>query len=342
MAELMTPGLRSRRRTHTLACARSLFLHPDEGNLLGSTLSPIAAQESKFRTVSKRRAGRKLMNQRRRTASNAIQRHLTQRLATALGAVLILFGCGDTGTGPDIVPPPPQATLQSVIIGGTLSLEEGSQSQLSVTANYSDGRTRDVTNQASYRSSDDAIATVSAAGVLTGVRRGRATITANYSENGSNRQDAKDASVDREIPRFRTSVNVSSIRILNDCDAGPIIQAGPGEFTYRVSTRFPGDSGVTTLAERTNRISRSNGQSISVGRSRSTEVSTSTSSVSVEYRLTEWDASAADSRMNNRRGARTHRLSNGQWTGTGSNSVTVGSGSCRAQLNYTFTAQRLN
>jgi hypothetical protein len=229
-----------------------------------------------------------------------------------------------------------------VEIEGTTAIAEGTQSQLTVTANYSDGLSRDVTNSATYSSSDDSIATVTSTGLVTGVRSGQATISASYQEGSARREGQATVSVQREIPEYEVTLNVSSIRIREDCDPGPIIQDGPGEFTYRVSSRFPGDAGFLTLTERSSRISRSNGQSISIGRSRRERVTGDSASLSVEYRLTEWDGNSADSNMNNRRGSRTHRLSGGQWTGTGSNSVEIGSGKCRAALSYTFSARRVN
>ncbi len=252
-----------------------------------------------------------------------------------------LTACNDSSpTAPS--PPPVSTTLQSVEIGGTTAVAEGMQTQLTVTANYSDGRTREVTNTSSYSSSDDSIATVSATGLVTGVRSGQAIISASYEEGSIRKEGQKSVSVQREIPEYEISLRVDSIRIIEDCDPGPIIQDGPGEFTYRISSRFPDDAGLLTLTERSSTISRSNGQSISIGRTRTERVQTDSASLSVESRLTEWDGNSADSNMNNRRASRTHRLSGGQWTGTGSNSVAIGSGRCRATLNYTFSARQLN
>ncbi len=40
--------------------------------------------------------------------------------------------------------------------------------------------------------------------------------------------------------------------------------------------------------------------------------------------------------MNDRSGSRTHRYSNGTFTDLGANSITLGSGNCRIQANYTI------
>ncbi|SDI41165.1 Ig-like domain (group 2) [Sinosporangium album] len=60
----------------------------------------------------------------------------------------------------------------SVVIGAT--------SQLAATATYPDTATRNVTAAAAWSTSNPAIATVSAAGLVTGVAAGTATITATY------------------------------------------------------------------------------------------------------------------------------------------------------------------
>jgi hypothetical protein len=264
-------------------------------------------------------------------------------VAIGLLALVALGACSKSGpTGPSPTPAP-TATFQSLSIQGSQSVEQGSQTQLTVTAHYSDGRTRDVTNQASYQSSDDRIAVASSTGLVTAVRPGNVDITASYEEAGIRREDRRSLTVAREVPEFSLSVSVQRIRINGDCDQGPIIQAGPGEFTYRIQTRFPSDVGAVTLSDSARRVSRSNGESITVGRTRQDTFEGNSGSITVDYFLTEWDDNTADSRMNNRRGSRTHRLSGDQWTGTGSNSVTVvGSGSCSARLDYTFSAGRVN
>lgn len=53
--------------------------------------------------------------------------------------------------------------------------------QLAATAGMTDGSTQDVTATATWTSSDDAIVTVSAAGLATAVAEGEATVTAAFS-----------------------------------------------------------------------------------------------------------------------------------------------------------------
>lgn len=270
---------------------------------------------------------------------------LRNGVTLGLMAWLTLGACDVSGptapTQPPTPPPPPAPTLQSVSVTGPSTLEEGAQGQLTVMAQYSDGESKDVTSEATYTSSDDAVATVNSSGLVTAVREGRATITAAY-ENGSARSEGQqEISVEPDIPEFSLSVSVSRIRILGDCDPGPFIQTGPGEFTYRVSTNFPLE-GTETLAESTTRVSRDSGESISINRSRTEDFAGESGSLLVTYELTEWDDNSADDSMNHRRGSRSHRLSGAVWSDQGSNSVTIGSGNCSARLEYSFTARRVD
>lgn len=52
--------------------------------------------------------------------------------------------------------------------------------QLTITANYASGDTEDVTDSATYSSSEEGVATVSSSGLITGVAEGSATITASF------------------------------------------------------------------------------------------------------------------------------------------------------------------
>lgn len=62
---------------------------------------------------------------------------------------------------------------------GTLTVIDGEVGTLTATATYDDSTTADVTEEASWTSSDQAVATVSA-GFVTGVAAGSATVTATY------------------------------------------------------------------------------------------------------------------------------------------------------------------
>ena len=70
-------------------------------------------------------------------------------------------------------------TLQSIaIVPTSATIPVGSQGLLSAVGTYSDGSTANLSNQVTWSSSDTAVATVNAVGLVTGVGPGPATITA--------------------------------------------------------------------------------------------------------------------------------------------------------------------
>ena len=90
----------------------------------------------------------------------------------AMVAVLGLFAVAcDSSTSP--------STVSTVAITGTPPIV-GATSQFSAMATLSDGTTQDVTNLATWVSSNTDEATVSSAGVVTGVGAGTVTIQATY------------------------------------------------------------------------------------------------------------------------------------------------------------------
>lgn len=83
---------------------------------------------------------------------------------------ITVIGCKNFFTGP---------TLTTVSIGpSTPSIAVRKTQQMSATGTYSDSSTGTITNSASWSTSDIAIATVSSAGLVTGVASGSATISA--------------------------------------------------------------------------------------------------------------------------------------------------------------------
>ena len=75
--------------------------------------------------------------------------------------------------------PTSSTTVASIAITGSAPAV-GSTSQLTATATMSNGTTQDVTSSATWVSGDATIATVSGAGVVTGVSAGSTTVTATY------------------------------------------------------------------------------------------------------------------------------------------------------------------
>ena len=105
-----------------------------------------------------------------------------QQLRVAL-PVLLLAGCGGNSSSSSSTPSTPvapTATVSSIAVSGN-SPAVGDTSQFAATATLSSGTTQDVTAQATWQSSDAAVATVSSAGVVRSMAAGEADITATYS-----------------------------------------------------------------------------------------------------------------------------------------------------------------
>src|SRR6266516_286720 len=98
--------------------------------------------------------------------------------------VLLLAGCGgnssSSSSSTPSTPVAPTATVSSIAVSGN-SPALGDTSQFTATATLSTGTTQDVTAQATWQSSDAAVATVSSAGMVRSMAAGDADITATYS-----------------------------------------------------------------------------------------------------------------------------------------------------------------
>jgi len=93
-----------------------------------------------------------------------------------------LYGSGRLALGsPGIV-----VTLDSIAASPeSVTLDDVDETQqLTVTATYSNTTTDDVTADSTYVSDDEAVATVSDGGLITGVAEGSATVTVSYTEDG--------------------------------------------------------------------------------------------------------------------------------------------------------------
>jgi uncharacterized protein YjdB len=98
---------------------------------------------------------------------------VTFQAVALLALVAALSTCGGSGSG--IFVTTPTVTAVAVSTGGTVNV--GQTEQLTATASYSDGSSKDVSSTATWTSSNTASATV-AAGLVTGVTSGTVTITA--------------------------------------------------------------------------------------------------------------------------------------------------------------------
>ncbi|MGD8230031.1 MAG: Ig-like domain-containing protein [Desulfobacteraceae bacterium] len=102
--------------------------------------------------------------------------------------------------------PAPSPTLESIIVDpANATVEVDHTQQFTAQGNYSDGSTADLTQTATWQSSDIAIATIDAAGLATGVSEGAAQITAT--------QDG--------IPS-----NAATLQVTATTYAGPYLQIG--------------------------------------------------------------------------------------------------------------------
>ena len=106
-----------------------------------------------------------------------------------LTGVLGLSGiaCDDRKEGPLVSPsqttplPPPAPVLASLTLSGNANLAAvGETSQLTVTAIYNDGSTKDVSKETRWTVGDRRVVTMSAEGLLTVVGHGRTAVFAGY------------------------------------------------------------------------------------------------------------------------------------------------------------------
>jgi len=80
----------------------------------------------------------------------------------------------------------PKPTVQTIVVEpGNATLSIGGTQQLTATAYYSDGSSKEATNEATWESSDKSVATIDNTGLATGVDVGNAQITASLEEVSS-------------------------------------------------------------------------------------------------------------------------------------------------------------
>ncbi len=79
-------------------------------------------------------------------------------------------------------PPPPPPTLQSITVTpANQTIDVGATEQYTAIGHYSDGSTLNLTNQATWSTTDNTVAPIGAQGLATGVAAGSVTISATYS-----------------------------------------------------------------------------------------------------------------------------------------------------------------
>lgn len=105
-------------------------------------------------------------------SSKMLSRRKKIQIATAF-AVLLVFAMAVGCTGFFVNP-----TLTGITVGPQATINQSQTVQMSVVGTYSDGSTKAVTSGIFWDSSSTNIATVSTAGLVTGISPGQATITA--------------------------------------------------------------------------------------------------------------------------------------------------------------------
>jgi hypothetical protein len=96
-------------------------------------------------------------------------------------AAIVASGCGGSGGGSNgggTSPTP--VTVTGVVVGGGGSPVVGDTVQFTATATFSDGTSQNVTGQATWESSNQAIATITSGGLATFLAQGDADIKATY------------------------------------------------------------------------------------------------------------------------------------------------------------------
>lgn len=113
------------------------------------------------------------------------------------GALIVVafagFGCSSpramVATGAATAPTSSVSQISSVVVSVPYSsIVVGDTERLQAIATFADGTQRDVTQQATWQSSDSTGATVSSAGTVLGIRAGSVQITATYQASSATRQ----------------------------------------------------------------------------------------------------------------------------------------------------------
>jgi hypothetical protein len=241
------------------------------------------------------------------------------------------------------------ATITSVTIGGATSVAVGGTAQLTATANKSDGTTENVTNTATWRSTDTTVLTVSGTGLVTALKAGTADVTA----TAGSREGRRTLQV--ALARFRVTLTAQSVTALGTCDdftqgltsgefAVKVLGVAPGGVTETLfaTPGYPGDPsdpGGYILGE---------GASATLNGTQAFTVNGEAGQfVRAQFHATEWDTQIVvippsirylhDDRMDDASVSRTHSYANGTFGSLGPNSLTIGNSSCGIRLNYSVS-----
>lgn len=117
--------------------------------------------------------------------------HLLTGCFLALALAGLLGACDDAPTRPSGggVNPDVPVTTTRLEIAGPDAVAPGESAQFAATAYQSDGSTRNVTNEAQWRSGNPSVLSISANGLATGRERGEAPITAAFAGRTANKSN---------------------------------------------------------------------------------------------------------------------------------------------------------
>jgi hypothetical protein len=105
---------------------------------------------------------------------------MTRKIIGALCVLGLLATCRKSETPTSPTTPPAPAVVVSVVINGPNPIQPGETRQFSVVAKLNDGTTQDVTSAATWRTSNAAVISVTASGLVTATTAGEANITVTY------------------------------------------------------------------------------------------------------------------------------------------------------------------
>ncbi len=154
--------------------------------------------------------------------------------------MLVAAGCGSSGGGSPTPTPTPTPTVTSVTVAGAGNPVAGDTAQLTAVANMSDGTTQNVTGQASWESSNQAVVTVSGSGLATFLSACDADLKATYKSVAGS---AHVTCAPRGEPKYTLTGTVSdsvngqhlasvTVTILDGPDAGRSnVSDGNGKYT---------------------------------------------------------------------------------------------------------------
>lgn len=254
-------------------------------------------------------------------------------LSATLASIAACSGSSSTSPSPT---PAPSPTVTSVSISGSNSIKDGETASLSATATKSDNSTQSVTGLATWQSSNTAVATVSASGVVSAKSPGTTTISAAYS--GRTGQITVTVTAVDNIQTV--SVSVDRFVVDGTCDGDSIFEDTiDGEFELRFELERSG-TGRSSIWSTSGTYTKG-AHNVSAGFTFNRNVSRG-EDFTLWFTATENDGLlGADSRLDHRSSGRNFTYSNGAWRSNGSTgaSIPIGSGSCGVTVFWTLTSR---